>query len=76
MTSAHRYAFNVIKMHNFENQLLIKGSSDSDDGPNESTPLVDLRMIDFAHVFDGESNCLDENYIFGITNLLKTIELL
>ena len=60
-----------------KNKLVTKGSSDSDDGPkNERTPLVDVRMIDFAHVFDGVSNCIDQNYIFGITNLLKTIELL
>ena len=57
----------------FQNNL--KGSSDSDDDPKHATiPLVDVRMIDFAHVFDGEPNCLDENYLFGINNLILTIE--
>ena len=55
----------------------LKGSSDSDDDPKHATlPLVDVRMIDFAHVFDGEPNCLDENYLFGINNLIATFELL
>jgi len=54
-----------------------QGSSDSDDDPKHATlPLVDVRMIDFAHVFDGEPNCLDENYLFGINNLIATFELL
>jgi 1D-myo-inositol-tetrakisphosphate 5-kinase/inositol-polyphosphate multikinase len=52
-----------------------QGSSDSDDDPKkEMIPLVDVRMIDFAHVFDGEPNCLDENYLFGINNLIANFE--
>ena len=52
-----------------------KGSSDSDDDrKNEIVPLVDVRMIDFAHIFDGKPNFLDENYLFGINNLIATFE--
>ena len=59
----------LILIHN------LKGSSDSDDDPKHATkPLVDVRMIDFAHVFDGEQNCLDENYLFGINNLIVNFE--
>jgi hypothetical protein len=55
--------------------LFFKASSDSDEElRNEREPLVDLRMIDFAHVFDGEPGCSDENYIFGLNNLISSIE--
>ena len=56
---------------------MFKASSDSDEElRNERSPLVDLRMIDFAHVFDGEPGCPDENYIFGLNNLISSIEAL
>ena len=58
-------------------KFIFKASSDSDEElRNEREPLVDLRMIDFAHVFDGEPGCPDENYIFGLNNLISSIEAL
>ena len=36
--------------------------------------MVDLRMIDFAHVFPAEPDKLDENYLFGLDNLIKTFQ--
>lgn len=57
------------------NDIGSQASSDSDEElRNEREPLVDLRMIDFAHVFDGEPECPDENYIFGLNNLISSIE--
>ena len=35
-------------------------------------PLVEVRMIDFAHVFSSSSR--DENYLFGLQNLIGFIE--
>ena len=36
-------------------------------------PLVDVRMIDFAHVFSGEG-VPDENYLFGLNNLISSFQ--
>lgn len=40
----------------------------------EEEPQVELCMIDFTHVF--HSNELDDNYLFGIQNLVKHFQLL
>ena len=37
-------------------------------------PLVDLRMIDFAHVFQAEEGRLDSNYIYGLENLIHAFK--
>ncbi|XP_039274136.2 inositol polyphosphate multikinase-like [Styela clava] len=36
--------------------------------------LVDVRMIDFTHIF--EDKCKDENYIYGLRNLITHLRLL
>lgn len=36
--------------------------------------VVKVRMIDFAHVFPAEDGQLDDNYLFGLKNLIKIIE--
>lgn len=33
-----------------------------------------VKMIDFAHVFPAEADCLDSNYLFGVENLVKVFE--
>ena len=51
-----------------------KASSDSDEeSRNDSMPLVDVRMIDFAHVFAADGN-YDENYLFGLNNLISSFQ--
>lgn len=40
---------------------------------NRDRSFVDVRMIDFTHVFSSESE-KDENYIFGLQNLIKHLE--
>ena len=54
-----------------------KGAKEKDDvtkGSNEDTeksnkPLVDVRMIDFAHVFP--ATAVDENYSYGLESLIN-----
>ncbi|KAM7348413.1 inositol phosphate kinase 2 [Cochliomyia hominivorax] len=47
---------------------------------NNKTPLTNLknfvkvRMIDFAHVFPAENGQLDNNYLFGLENLIEIVE--
>lgn len=51
-----------------------QASSDSDEeSRNDSMPLVDVRMIDFAHVFAGDG-VADENYLFGLNNLISSFQ--
>lgn len=33
-----------------------------------------VKMIDFAHVFQGENGSVDSNYLFGIHNLVRLFE--
>ena len=40
---------------------------------NDSEPLVDVKMIDFAHVFPANDK-LDDNYLFGLNNLIAAFE--
>jgi len=37
---------------------------------------VDIKMIDFAHVHEITDNGKDEGYIFGLKNLIETLELI
>lgn len=39
-----------------------------------SEAWVDVRMIDFGHVFPSEGNALDHNYLDGIENLVNVLE--
>lgn len=41
---------------------------------NHSNICVNVKMIDFAHVFPSESNTVDTNYLEGIENLIKILE--
>lgn len=50
----------------------IDDTSSLSDCGNQSKSYVDVRMIDFTHVFT--SNEEDENYIFGLQNLIKHLE--
>jgi len=45
-----------------------------DDRSCHVNPRVDVRMIDFAHVYPSQVDKLDENYIFGLDNLIKSFE--
>ena len=36
-------------------------------------PLVDVRMIDFAHVFSAGGD-YDENYLYGLNNLISSFQ--
>lgn len=53
-----------------------QASSDSDEELRNEVggPLVDLRMIDFAHVFQAEPGRLDSNYIYGLENLIHAFK--
>ena len=44
-----------------------KGSSEDTEKSNK--PLVDVRMIDFAHVFP--ATAVDENYSYGLESLIN-----
>ncbi|CAG5095021.1 Oidioi.mRNA.OKI2018_I69.XSR.g13993.t1.cds [Oikopleura dioica] len=56
-------------------ELGSQGSSDSeDDRWRPDKPRVDVRMIDFAHVWDGDGCNLDENYLFGLNKLILAFE--
>lgn len=57
--------------HPSEDANIDNTSSLSDCG-NQSKCYVDVRMIDFTHVFT--SNEEDENYLFGLQNLIKHLE--
>ncbi|XP_055916476.1 uncharacterized protein LOC129949205 [Eupeodes corollae] len=37
-------------------------------------PWVKVKIIDFAHVFDSENNTCDENYLFGLQNLIYMLQ--
>lgn len=41
---------------------------------DRSNLWVNVKMIDFAHVFSAEGNCVDSNYLEGIENLVKMFE--
>ncbi len=45
-----------------------KSNTSNDDASNDSVP-VEVRMIDFAHVFPTQT--VDENYAFGLGSLIK-----
>ncbi len=47
-------------------------SATSSNSRTDPASLVDVRMIDFAHVFPAESK--DENYLYGLNNLIKYLE--
>lgn len=49
-----------------------KEHSSSSDSRSDPASLVDVRMIDFAHVFPAEAK--DENYLYGLNNLIKYLE--
>jgi len=55
-----------------------QGSSDSEDDRASVAhgARVDVRMIDFAHVYPAEAEQLDENYLFGLNNLIKMLEMI
>lgn len=54
-----------------------QGSSDSeDDRSSLSKPRVDVRMIDFAHVYPATLGQPDSNYIFGLNNLIEQFQTL
>ncbi|CBY09140.1 unnamed protein product [Oikopleura dioica] len=56
-------------------ELGSQGSSDSEDDRSRlHEPRVDVRMIDFAHVWNGDGVNLDENYLFGLNNLILAFE--
>jgi len=58
-----------------KHDLNSQGSSDSEDDRScHVNPRVDVRMIDFAHVYPSQVDKLDENYIFGLDNLIKSFE--
>lgn len=46
----------------------------SDDYADEQKEWAIVKMIDFAHVFPAEDDGLDENYLFGIENLVKIFQ--
>jgi len=41
---------------------------------NEDDPIIELKMIDFAHVHPIEDGGKDDGYIFGIQNLIDHLE--
>lgn len=41
---------------------------------SESNEWATVKMIDFAHVFESEEDSIDENYLFGIENIVKMFE--
>jgi len=54
-----------------------QGSSDSEDDRSSLSKLrVDVRMIDFAHVYPAENGQIDTNYVFGLNNLIQIFEIL
>uniref|UniRef100_G3PRT8 Kinase n=1 Tax=Gasterosteus aculeatus TaxID=69293 RepID=G3PRT8_GASAC len=53
------------------NKSQVKGECDATDGGSEDTE-VEVRMIDFAHVFPSESP--DHGYIYGLKHLLTVLE--
>ncbi|KAL5018443.1 hypothetical protein ScPMuIL_004165 [Solemya velum] len=55
-------------MNGPESSDLLKTKSDGTE-VNSDHPLVDVRMIDFTHVFKSETK--DENYLFGLRNLIR-----
>lgn len=56
-------------------ELGSQGSSDSEDDRSRlDHPRVDVRMIDFAHVWAGDGTQLDDNYLFGLNNLILAFE--
>lgn len=57
--------------------LFFQGSSDSEDDRSSLSKLrVDVRMIDFAHVYPAENGQIDTNYVFGLNNLIQIFEIL
>jgi len=42
--------------------------------PEDATPRVDIRMIDFAHVHEIKDGGKDDGYIFGLKNLIEQLE--
>lgn len=50
---------------------LVDGQVQSN-GDDRSAAVVSVRMIDFAHVFP--STTVDENYLYGLNNLIKLLE--
>lgn len=59
-----------------DDRLSEEGSDETENmSCNHSNPersFVDVRMIDFTHVFPSEDR--DENYIFGLQNLIKHLQ--
>lgn len=41
---------------------------------SENNEWATVKMIDFAHVFESEEDSVDENYLFGIENIVKMFE--
>ncbi|XP_071952821.1 inositol polyphosphate multikinase-like [Antedon mediterranea] len=56
---------------NLENE---KCENDEKENGLKSSNLVDLKMIDFTHVIEG--NTRDNNYLFGLRKLIQNLEVL
>lgn len=58
--------------------IMLKATSCEEDEQRKASSeifnLTDVRMIDFAHVFDSSSQ--DENYLHGLNNLISILEFL
>lgn len=62
------------RFHFYASSLLIVYEGDEIVGSSPNSPLCDVRMIDFSHVFNAKTT--DSNYIFGLGNLVKHFEAL
>ena len=71
-----RWARKQNTFHLYCSSILVAydGLKFEDDSHNYPDPLVDVRIIDFAHTICDDNNTNDEGYVYGLQSVIKHLQ--